>query len=246
MTTSVCWSCGAARAPTDALCASCGKVQPVPPIRTGEPSVIDKFAVLGVGRGFDQDEAALEDRFRALSRRLHPDRFARGTSQERRFALEQTTRLNDAWRTLKDPVRRAEHLLELRGVHLAGERRAEHGLPVTQPVTMSPEFLEQMMEDREKLMDAKLEGGPGAVVALAKGMQEKRDQTLASVARMLRSLEAGESSNTTGAGSGTGPGLVPGSGQGAECTPAQIAEELARLRYYARYLDEVEGRPVEV
>ena len=232
----VCWSCGAARPPPDALCGACGKVQPVAPLRSGErvlPAAIDKFAVLGVPRAFDQDGAALEDRFRAVSRKLHPDRFARASPQERRFALEQTTRLNDAWRSLKDPVKRAEHLLELRGVHLAGERHEKHGLPVTQPVTMSPEFLEQMMEDREQLVEAKFEGGPQEVARLASGVRQKRDATLLEVGRMLRALEAGEAA-----------GSAPGSSS-ADCTPAQVAEQLARLRYYARYLDDVEGRPVE-
>ena len=230
MTSLACWSCGAARAATDALCAGCGKVQPTAPLRAGETSVVDKFAVLGVTRGFDQDEAALEERFRAVSRRLHPDRFARAGPQERRYALEQTTRLNDAWRTLKDPVKRAEHLLELRGVHLAGEQRPHHGLSVAQPVTMAPEFLEQMMEDRERLMEAKIEGDPAAVAALARGVQERRDQTLAQVGRLIRALEAGEA----------GPPA-----DGPTCTPAEVAEQLARLRYFARYLDEVEGRGVE-
>ena len=229
----VCWSCGAARAPSDALCGACGKVQPVAALRAGERAVVDKFAVLGVPRAFDHDEAALEHRFRAVSRKLHPDRFARASPQERRFALEQTTRLNDAWRSLKDPVKRAEHLLELRGVHLAGEPQQKHGLPVTQPMTMSPEFLEQMMEDRERLMEAKFGGGPEEVARLAAGVRGKRDATLQEVGKMLRALERWES--------------TPERKMGADdvCTPAQIAEQIARLRYYARYLDEVEGRPVE-
>ena len=227
----VCWSCGAARAPSDALCGACGKVQPVAALRAGERAVVDKFAVLGVPRAFDHDEAALEHRFRAVSRKLHPDRFARASPQERRFALEQTTRLNDAWRSLKDPVKRAEHLLELRGVHLAGEPQQRHGLAVAQPVTMSPEFLEQMMEDREKLLEAKFEGGAGEVARLAAGVREKRDATLLEVGRMLRALEQWES--------------TPGQSAGAivSCSPAEIAGQLARLRYYARYLDEVEARP---
>ena len=231
----VCWSCGAARAPSDALCGACGKVQPVPPVRAGErslPVAFDKFAVLGVPRGFDQDEAALEDRFRAVSRKLHPDRFARAAPQERRYALEQTTRLNDAWRSLKDPIKRAEHLLELRGVHLAGEPREKHGLQVAQPVTMSPEFLEEMMEDREKLMEAKFgDGGPDEVARLASGVRGKRDEALREVGEMLRALEASE--------------LGAATGRDRDCTPAEVAERLARLRYYARYLDEVEGRAVE-
>jgi molecular chaperone HscB len=223
MTTPSCWSCGAACAPESLLCPACGKVQPVPPLRPGEPSVVDKFALLAVPRAFDQDGSLLEERFRATSRKLHPDRFVRASAPERRFALEQTTRLNDAYRTLKDPVRRAEHLLELHGVHLAGEHRRPHELPVQQ-VTMAPDFLEQMMEDREQLMEAKLSGDQAALARLGAAMREKRDTTLQAVAAMLRTLD--------------GPAAD-------RCAPEKAAEQLARLRYYARYLDELEGRPAE-
>ena len=216
-----CWSCGAARATPTALCESCGKVQPVPPLRAGEPVLVDKFAVLGVARTFDLETAALEDRFRAVSRKLHPDRFARASPAERRHALEQTTRLNDAYRTLKDPAKRGEHLLELRGLK-PGQDGAS--------APMDPDFLEQMMEDREKLMEAKLSesGSPEEVARLADGIRAQQAQALAKAGTLLRALE----------GPDAGPPARPGG------LPA-IAELLARLRYYTRYLDEVEGRSAE-
>jgi molecular chaperone HscB len=192
-----CWSCGGEVAAADPICPSCGKVQP-PPAAGERP---DKFAVLGMTPSFDEP-TALDDNFRTLSRKLHPDRFARATPQERRYSLEQTTLLNDAYKTIKDPVRRAEHLLALRGIK--GEPK------------MSPEFLEQTMEDREKLMEAKLAGEP--LDALAACVREKRDRT-------LRDVRA----------------LVENGGD-----LAQAAELLARMRYYARYLDEVEGRSAEL
>ncbi len=212
MTLPACWSCGAPRAAPAALCEACGKVQPVPPLRAGESVLIDKFAVLGVARSFDLEVAALEDRFRAVSRKLHPDRFANKAPVERRHALEQTTRLNDAYRTLKDPAKRGEHLLELRGLKLGADS-----------AQMDPDFLEQMMEDREKLMEAKLSdtGGPAEVARLAAGIRAQEAQALAKAGALLRALEGPEAATV---------GL-----------PA-IAEQLARLRYYARYLDEVEGR----
>ena len=214
MTLSPCWSCGAARAAPSALCEGCGKVLPVPPLRAGESELIDKFAVLGVPRSFDLETSALEDRFRAVSRKLHPDKFVRATPAERRFALEQTTRLNDAYRTLKDPAKRGEHLLELRGVKLGAEQAAQ----------MAPEFLEQMMEDREHLMEAKLDGGPAEVARLAEGIRAQQAQALSNAGALLRKLEGPE--------------------EAWVALPA-VAEQLARLRYYARYLDEVEGRPAD-
>jgi molecular chaperone HscB len=196
MSARTCSSCGVEVAAADAICPACGKVQPSPP--AGAAS--DKFAALGFKPSFDEP-GGLDERFRALSRKLHPDRFARATAQERRYSLEQTTRLNDAYKTLKDPVRRAEHLLQLRGVR--GDPK------------MSPEFLEQAMEDREKLLEAKMSGQP--LDALATGVREKRDQTLRQVRHLVES--------------------------GGDLSRA--AELLARTRYYARYLDEVEGRSVE-
>ena len=207
----VCWSCGAARAPSDALCPACGKVQPPPP----PAGVLDKFAVLGLPRAYEVDERGLDEAFRALSRKLHPDRFARATPRERRFSLEQTTILNDAYRTLRDPVKRAEHLLALRGVKVAGEERGGSA-------AMPQEFLEQALEDREKLLEAKMEGGPEAVARLAEGVRGKRQEAMDEIASALREQRP---------------------------TPAQLqrtAQLLARLRYYARYLDEVEGRAAEI
>ena len=203
MSAAKCWSCGEDRALPDPLCAACGRVQPPAP-----GAAPDKFAVLGLARGYELDLAQVEERYRALSRKLHPDRFTRASPKERRFSLEQTTLLNDAWRTLKDPARRAEHLLELRGVKVASD------------VKMSPEFLEQTLEDREKLMDAKLSGEP--LDALARGVREKRDAAMAEVRNLL---------------------VGPGNG---EVDPARAADLLARMRYYARYLDEVEGREAEI
>ena len=163
--------------------------------------MLDKFALLGVPQGFDEPEG-LDEKFRALSRKVHPDRFVKAPAPERRRALEQTTLLNDAYKTLKDPVRRPEHLLALRGV--AGEPK------------MSPEFLEQTLDDREKLAEAKMSGA--GIEDLARGVREKRDQTLAQVRELVQ--------------------------RGGDLS--QAAELLARMRYYARYLDEVEGRGADI
>jgi molecular chaperone HscB len=197
MSARTCWSCGSGLAAGDALCPSCAKVQPPAPAGASP----DKFALLGLEPSFDEPQG-LDDQFRALSRKLHPDRFARATPRERRYSLEQTTLLNDAYKTVKDPVRRAEHLLALRGIKVEPK--------------MSPEFLEQTLEDRERLLEAKMSGAP--LEPLAKGVREQRDRTLSQVRELVEN--------------------------GGDL--AQAAELLARTRYYARYLDEVEGRSVEL
>ena len=70
------------------------------------------------------DTAALEKSFYALSRRLHPDRFASKSAEEQAAALAESSRLNDAYRTLKDPIARTEYLLKLEGVELEEQSKA--------------------------------------------------------------------------------------------------------------------------
>jgi len=106
--TPICWSCGTMRAVH--FCSSCGKVQP--------PVPVDFFTFFGFPRKLNLDVSALEKEFYALSRRLHPDLFAQANSEERAFSLEQSSMLNDAYRTLKDPIKRTEYLLRLEGVEL--------------------------------------------------------------------------------------------------------------------------------
>ena len=159
--------------------------------------MLDKFALLGVPQGFDEPEA-LDEKFLELSRKTHPDRVP---ASQRLQAIQRMTELNDAYKTLKDPVRRAEHLLSLKGVA---------GTP-----TMSPEFLEQTIEDREQLDEAKASGKP--LDELAARVRGQRDETLAQVRAAM---------------------------DGGQLEKA--AELLARMKYYARYLDEVEGRGPEL
>jgi len=70
------------------------------------------------------DTAALEKSFYALSRRLHPDRFAARPAAEQEAALAESSRLNDAYRTLRDPIARTEYLLTLEGIELEEQSRA--------------------------------------------------------------------------------------------------------------------------
>ena len=138
--TPLCWSCGEIRA--DHFCHSCGKVQP--------PSPADYFAFFGFPRKLDLDTAVLEKEFYALSRKLHPDVFGRAEEKERSWSLEQSSRLNDAYRTLKDPIKRTEYLLKLEGVELeeqskqATEKARASGDLKKQVVP--PDLLEEVFE----------------------------------------------------------------------------------------------------
>src|SRR5436305_5556254 len=109
-----CWSCGDMRAAQ--FCTSCGKVQP--------PAPVDYFSFFGLPRKLNIDTAVLEREFYSLSRKLHPDIYAGSKAQEQEWSLEQSSRLNDAYRTLKDPIRRTEYLLQIEGVELEGQSKA--------------------------------------------------------------------------------------------------------------------------
>jgi molecular chaperone HscB len=102
------------------------------------------FELFGLPPTFSLDLEALEQAYRDIQSRVHPDRFAHAGDAERRASLQWTTRVNEAYRTLKNPVQRARHLLELQGVDVAFETNT----------AMPPEFLMQQMELREKLEDA--------------------------------------------------------------------------------------------
>ena len=124
------------------FCSSCGKVQP--------PVPVDYFTFFGFPRKLNLDTAELEKEFYALSRRLHPDLFAQANPEERAFSLEQSSMLNDAYRTLKDPIKRTEYLLRLEGVELeeqskqATEKARATGELKKQVVP--PDLLEEVFE----------------------------------------------------------------------------------------------------
>jgi molecular chaperone HscB len=109
-----CWSCGSMRAAH--FCESCGKVQP--------PAPSNYFAFFGLPPKLSVDVAALEKDFYALSRKLHPDLSAAAGSNEQEWSLEQSSMLNDAYRTLKDPIRRTQYLLHLEGVELEEQSKS--------------------------------------------------------------------------------------------------------------------------
>jgi molecular chaperone HscB len=108
-----CWSCSVSHVSSTLFCPHCSKIQP--------PPGCDYFQVFGLKRSFQIDLPALEEKFHQLSRKVHPDRFARAEEQEREWSLADTALLNDAYRTLKDPISRTEYLLKLAGAKVDEE-----------------------------------------------------------------------------------------------------------------------------
>ncbi|GAC1650865.1 MAG: co-chaperone HscB [Acidobacteriaceae bacterium] len=124
---------------------------------TGTP---DYFAVFDLPRKLNVDLAALEREFYLRSRKLHPDRFANGSSEQQEWATEQTSMLNDAYRTLRDGVLRTEHLLELEGVHMEEQSRmgsdAARASGTQKKQAVPPELLEEVFELNMQLQEMKM------------------------------------------------------------------------------------------
>ena len=162
-----CWSCGSMRAAH--FCESCGKVQP--------PVPVDYFAFFGLPPKLNVDVAVLEKSFYELSRRLHPDLNARAGSQEQEWSLEQSSLLNDAYRTLRDPIKRTEYLLRLEGVELeeqsksATEQARATGVMKKQivPADLLEEVFELNMQLEELRMNKKMgEDDPALIAEIGK------------------------------------------------------------------------------
>ena len=131
-----CFRCGAELGAPPALCASCGAVQPF-------RADLSLFAVAGLPETYDLDVQALRTQVFALQKGLHPDRFANAEPAARRYSLEWSTRLNEALAILRDPLRRADYLLQRQGVDALGE----------QVKVADPELLMTQMIYRERLED---------------------------------------------------------------------------------------------
>jgi molecular chaperone HscB len=133
---------------------------------------MDPFATLGIERTFSVDVQALEKTHRELSRALHPDRFVGAAPTERRTALGKAVEVNEAWRVVRDPIRRAEALFELAGIAV-GERNEPRPAPA---------LLMEMMEKRESLAEAKAAKDLDAARRLAaeiEGLAREAERALA-------------------------------------------------------------------
>jgi molecular chaperone HscB len=101
------------------------------------------FELFDLPVSFEIDIPDLTERYRRLQNTVHPDRFANASDAQRRLALQQSARINEAFQTLKDPLLRARYLLELNGVDMRNDT----------DTAMDPGFLMQQMELREQLGD---------------------------------------------------------------------------------------------
>jgi molecular chaperone HscB len=139
-----CWNC---HAPIDgaAFCPACAKIQPL----TGHATYFDLFNLprkLWIGMD------ALEQKFLQLSWKLHPDNFVNQDGHEKEMSLQRSSKLNDAYRVLRDPVARVEYLLEIEGMRKEGQHKQQ----------APPELLEEVFELNESLDELREAKSAGA------------------------------------------------------------------------------------
>jgi len=122
----------------------------------------DYFALFSLPQHLHIDLAALEKNFYAQSRKLHPDRFAAKPAAEQAAALSASSQLNDAYRTLHDPIARTEYLLSLQGIQLEEQSRAATDLAkstgTAKKQVAPPDLLEEAFELNMALEEMKMGG----------------------------------------------------------------------------------------
>jgi len=132
----------------------------------------DDFELFGVPRRFAQERNALDARWKELQREAHPDRFAAHGAAAQRVAMQWSVRINEAYQRLKEPLRRAAYLCELRGAPIRAEDNT----------AMPSAFLMQQMQWREALEDA---ASAADIDALDAEVQRARKDTLAQCANLI-------------------------------------------------------------
>jgi molecular chaperone HscB len=122
------------------------------------------FELFGLAPAYLLDTGRLENSYKELQTLVHPDRYAQAADAERRASMQWTTRVNEAYRTLKDPVQRAKHILELHGVDVGFETNTQ----------MPTDFLLQQLETREQLEEAIQKKDSGFLDSLRSNLIGKR------------------------------------------------------------------------
>jgi molecular chaperone HscB len=131
-------------------------------------NAVNHFALFGLPVQYNVDLEALDAAYRTVQTQVHPDRFASAGAAERRAAMQWATQANEAYQTLRHPLRRLVYLLHLQQVDVEAENNT----------AMPPAFLMQQMEWREALSDAQAERDFAAVDALSDEVRTMRDGML--------------------------------------------------------------------
>jgi molecular chaperone HscB len=130
------------------------------------------FELFGLAEQFAQDAALIDARWKELQREAHPDRFAAQGQAAQRIAMQWSVRINEAYKRLKDPLKRAAYLCELRGAPVDAENNT----------AMPAEFLMEQMAWREELDDARTSGD---LERLEDELLRSRRETLQRIEQLL-------------------------------------------------------------
>ena|SRR5690349_3349825 len=176
----ICWSCHERTLGTH-FCSGCGKLLQL-------PQAVDYFALFEMPRRLWIEMSSLEQKFLQLSWKLHPDNFINATETERELSLKHSSELNDAYRTLRDPVGRVEYLLAIEGARKEGQHKQQ----------APPELLEEVFELNEsldELREAKSSGGDLAALksrleSAEKSFQQKLGEVDAQLQAAAREWDA--------------------------------------------------------
>jgi len=142
------------------------------------------FELFGLPVSYDVDLNKVQQRYMELQKQVHPDKFANASDQEKRLSMQQTSWINEAQTTLKDPVLRSTYLLKLKGVDINLENET----------TMDAGFLMQQLEMRERLENISSEADPlDALDALAKETRANMDEVIQGFAHSYESGQLDES-----------------------------------------------------
>jgi molecular chaperone HscB len=148
-----CRTCGAGAPVDEHFCPHCSRI-----LALGRHG--DYFSFFGLPRRLGLDLQDLEQRFRDLSRKFHPDYFYNATPSERLASLERSSYLNDAYRTLRNPVSRVEHLLAIEGMPPA---KSEDGSAKVPPSLLEEVFA--LNEELDEIRDLRESGADPAKLA---------------------------------------------------------------------------------
>lgn len=140
------------------------------------------FELFQLPQQFAIDMAALEKAYLSVQGQTHPDRFVQATDAEKRVAMQWATRANEAFQTLKNPLKRAAYLCELHGADVAADTNT----------AMAPAFLMQQMEWREALEDAKAARDVAQLEALDDALGKVRKATIAQLGQLLDAQQFGQ------------------------------------------------------
>jgi molecular chaperone HscB len=155
----------------------------VPPLPREAPADfdpdVDFFTVFGLPPTFEIDRDRVEQVYFGLAQAVHPDRFVGAAAGVRRLAMERSTTVNEAYRTLRDPVRRAEYLVRLGGIDL------DSSDPTTGAPAMDQTFLIEMIERREAVAEARANGA-AALDAYRDEVEDEIDDVMDDVEASLR------------------------------------------------------------